>query len=63
MPKSPKCSCTLRTLERQAKGSVRGVRHSDDLGARTAGRGTLAPVEDHLSRLLSVLLEGERWFA
>lgn len=62
MLKSPKCSCTLRTLEREAQTSVLGVRHSDEAGARAGGKGTLDPVEEHLSSFLSVLLEGEMWF-
>lgn len=62
MLKSPKCSCTLRTLERDAQASNQNVGHSNEPGARAAGKGTLAPLEEHLGSFLSVLLEVKRQF-
>lgn len=47
------------TLERAVQASDLDVRHSDEPGARAVGKGTLAPVEKHSSRLLSVLLAEE----
>jgi len=60
--KIPKCSCTPRTPEREAQASILSVRHGDEPGARARGKGALGPMEEHLSRLLLVLLKAEWWF-
>lgn len=51
--KSPKWSCILRTLERDAQAINQNMGHSNEPGARAADKGTLAPLEEHLSRFLS----------
>lgn len=47
MLKSSKCSCTLRSPERDAQASNQNMGHSNEPGARAADKGTLAPLEEH----------------